>query len=994
MATAIPGITGYIPQTQPWRPDLNFYNAALQRRQSQYDAAYNKVSSLYGSLLNAPMTRDSNIERRNAFFKTINNDIKKISTMDLSLQQNVDSAMELFRPFYEDENIVNDMTFTKKLQTQQMRGESYKNCTDPAKCNGQYWDGGMRYLTYMQEEFKKASDEEALSMRAPEFVPYFNITDLATKIAKDRGFKITTVNSQGGYLVTETNGMQQILPLESFFKSEFGNNADIMKMYNVMSVLKRKDFVKDNAYKFDNDESKAESVYIQGVLSKYEKAINKQVDNAKNDHDTVKNNIEAIKQHVEQNGAIPGGDEAKDFNSLFEQLGKAESVVKQTEDAKNTYESIPTTIGDMKAMRSKADFIETHSLFNEDMRMAAAQYAMNTYTQKKQVDPYVLENTKFKHRLAAMSQQFGYNVELFKMKDRAQKENLYLKGLIDAEKIKLKKKNAIIDAHGTEDENTFEALEETVGGATAAGSTNVLMDTQKAYVQYANQALSDKAKILDDTVTYLLNQATSTDSTGAVARNQLKKILGNNYNAANNSLVNSKGQAVNNVENAVDITKISAMSGTALDIVKSTSLYKGFYNDVLRKSEQSLIENTDMQTAQMDIIKKSNAVIKSHAQSSTKIKAEDKADFASLFDKTNYTYSKEVWSKNYAKKTGVDLDDAEDRYDELYDKYKEIYKQGATGAEGYPNLVFSASMLPGGASFVKGTTGKYSSGGKAPFSGLSNTSKPALALYSYTKNADDAGRAKAVFADDITKDDYKYFKDNENAWQLFKAISADMKKGGFKASDKVGDIPQGDIIYRAVSANDPNLVSVTLKPNAQYLRKFVSTKNKKSFLSEEEYTRALKGITVFMDKSKATKNLFHEMGKHSKYDIMAAGDIPININVKGTADNVSIKKTGDRIVTGGFLYEKYFDPNTNTIKTEKLNASMIPSSNIALGDYVDRLKYLVDVLDQKNRNIQAKYDANYLKYNIDEIMMGQNPNQVGVLDKAMTEFNKSINTGR
>ena len=94
MATYLPGMTDYIPQIQDFKPDFNFLGNVLQNKQSKYDAAHKQISGLYGSLLNAPLSRTDNIEKREEMFTAIDNDIKKLSGLDLSLQQNIDFAKD------------------------------------------------------------------------------------------------------------------------------------------------------------------------------------------------------------------------------------------------------------------------------------------------------------------------------------------------------------------------------------------------------------------------------------------------------------------------------------------------------------------------------------------------------------------------------------------------------------------------------------------------------------------------------------------------------------------------------------------------------------------------------------------------------------------------------------------------------------------------------------------------------------------------------------
>ena len=106
MASYIQNVTDYVPAIQPWSPDYNFYSNVLERKQQKYDQGWQQVNSIYNSILNAPMMRQQNMERRDEFFNSVVKEIEQLSRVDLSLAQNVDAAYQVFNPFYEDENIV------------------------------------------------------------------------------------------------------------------------------------------------------------------------------------------------------------------------------------------------------------------------------------------------------------------------------------------------------------------------------------------------------------------------------------------------------------------------------------------------------------------------------------------------------------------------------------------------------------------------------------------------------------------------------------------------------------------------------------------------------------------------------------------------------------------------------------------------------------------------------------------------------------------------
>jgi hypothetical protein len=192
MATYIPNVTDYIPELQLFKPDLNFYAKTLQTKEDQYDQGYNQLSSEYGTLLNSRLTGPDNIKARDEYFKAANENIKKITGLDLSLRQNVQTASKVFAPLWEDQNIMKDMGWTKNNDNQIAKGESYKGCIDSEKCGGAWWEDGIKYLKYKSDEFAKATPEERMQMTNTSYTPYINIAAKADKLASDRKYSIKT----------------------------------------------------------------------------------------------------------------------------------------------------------------------------------------------------------------------------------------------------------------------------------------------------------------------------------------------------------------------------------------------------------------------------------------------------------------------------------------------------------------------------------------------------------------------------------------------------------------------------------------------------------------------------------------------------------------------------------------------------------------------------------------------------------------------------------
>jgi hypothetical protein len=78
MATYLQGVTDYIPQFQPFQPDLNFYGNIMQTKQTQYDNNWQALNKMYGQYYHADLTRDENSEKKDNYLKTAEFELKRV----------------------------------------------------------------------------------------------------------------------------------------------------------------------------------------------------------------------------------------------------------------------------------------------------------------------------------------------------------------------------------------------------------------------------------------------------------------------------------------------------------------------------------------------------------------------------------------------------------------------------------------------------------------------------------------------------------------------------------------------------------------------------------------------------------------------------------------------------------------------------------------------------------------------------------------------------
>lgn len=426
MANYLPNSADYVPEIQQFNPNLNFYAGALATKQSQYDQGLAKVSSLYNSAFNSPMSRTDNIERRDKYFKTIEQQVQKTAQMDLSIDSNVNSAQALFDPLLNDKHIIKDISYTKGLQNSFQRAEQFRNCVDPEKCGGSFWEEGVQALQYAQEEFKNANPDDSLKYSAPEYVPFQNVTQKAIKAAKDAGFNVSYDHKSrdGRYIVTDTNGQlllgengQGVLP--QYLYGMFGNDFSIQKMYSTQAYVQRKNYAEANAYKFAGSKDAAESEYLHSIMLKTVPKIEK----AKAELTSIREDAKVGSKSLE---ILAQTNPSDDVNEAYQQL---QNILAITEPAEAYHEQVSNAINtapnlnDVKSLRSRVDNIVANANFMDNINTAAYSYAMGTAKHDEKADPYALASFNnaldiSKHKLLKQ-----YDQQLWEQQE-------YLKGTI------------------------------------------------------------------------------------------------------------------------------------------------------------------------------------------------------------------------------------------------------------------------------------------------------------------------------------------------------------------------------------------------------------------------------------------------------------------------------------------------------------------------------------------------------------------------------------
>lgn len=408
MSTYIQGVTDYIPQFQPFQPDLNFYANALQTKQNQYDTNYKALNNVYGQYFYADLTHGDNLKKKDELIKAIDFNLKRVSGLDLSLEQNVDQAQQVFKPFYEDKHLMKDMAWTKNTNSQRSYAAGLKNARDE-KLRAQYWDAGIRAIDYKTEEFKNASLEEIMSIGNASYTPYVNVMEKAQKIAKDAGLSIETVDfsPDGKWIVKNKNGEQLIPKLSHLFEATLGSDPAVMDVYKTQAYVNRKDYAYSNAAQFGGDQTAAEMSYLSESYKMLKAENEARLLKLEQNNKVYNKKAKDVEEAIQTNSATPNSasylerlQEARNINNTV--LSNTENNVNALSERSGTATTstgFENPYGDIESLRYKVDNAMASRLMQKDLGEAANVFAYKDAKQNIDANPFAVQQMAHQYRM-------------------------------------------------------------------------------------------------------------------------------------------------------------------------------------------------------------------------------------------------------------------------------------------------------------------------------------------------------------------------------------------------------------------------------------------------------------------------------------------------------------------------------------------------------------------------------------------------------------------
>lgn len=441
MGTYLQGVQSIIPSIQPHDPGINMVANLLQLKQNQYDTNYKSLNKMYGQFYYADLTRDDNIQKRDNTVQQIDFDLKRIAGLDLSSEQNVQQASQIFKPFYEDGALMKDMAWTKNFNNTLGAAEGLLK-SDDEKVRGQHWDDGIKELQYRREEFKNASAEEAMSMSSPVYTPYVNIQEKILKLKKDANlsFEKTSLSPNQKWIVKNKNGELLVEPLANLFEAQLSSDPAVKKVYDTQAYVNRKDFAYGEAEKYGGVKE-AEMFYLEDAYGKMKTLTEKRHADKQANSKVYDAQIANIEKQIKEQGSDPllekqlaeyrNGKETNDtiLAKLDDQLNQFNSAYSSSGNTSTGQFQNPYK--DINQLRRVVDSNMANTLMNEDVMNAATHLAYTDAKEDFKENPYAVLDVKHAQEMAQINQAGSWRYKTETLKGQNALNNIKAKAYYD-----------------------------------------------------------------------------------------------------------------------------------------------------------------------------------------------------------------------------------------------------------------------------------------------------------------------------------------------------------------------------------------------------------------------------------------------------------------------------------------------------------------------------------------------------------------------------------
>ena len=423
MATYLPNSNDYIAKSKSYTPDFKFLADVLGRRQDRYNTNYKQLNELYGKVVHADLSHEGNIHKRDEYANLLVPKIQQLTGTDFSLQQNADAARALFKPFFEDKQLVRDIVFTKRWNSQMGMAENYRKSPLEEE-RDKWWEDGVKRLNFHMQDFKEGTLEDIMTAQMPEYVQDPDLIERGIKYLQEfddgKGLSVSDVifSPDGKWMVTQENGsllthkptgiinpetkeMTYYNPAANYISTTMADDPLIARGYATSAYVRAREFYEneDNIVKYGSKEG-AERFFLQDIINqtkvKTEETITEEKEQKKQAEKTKNSWDHYLKTNPNQNT-----DEQQDYINALSAIAFINAGIDKQQ---TVLKDISRDGQDISELRSIAYQAYMHHAISKDIFTAAAEYAdLTKKITKRELNPIWEKELDFQYKAALKS---------------------------------------------------------------------------------------------------------------------------------------------------------------------------------------------------------------------------------------------------------------------------------------------------------------------------------------------------------------------------------------------------------------------------------------------------------------------------------------------------------------------------------------------------------------------------------------------------------------
>lgn len=393
MSTYLPGVidTGFNPLS--YTPNFSLLANSLDKATARYEANFDKLTQGYRNILESPIINDEKNNQRNNYLNSIKDQLKKISSTDLSIESNLNEAENLYSPFWEDKDMLDHIVDSKERIAQL---EEQKRI---AKEHPDYDNYTVEtVMNYYNNKIKTSKNPNVINTTPSiKAIGLQNHPKLFQEWIKKNDWSQEFDIAQNGYIYKQKNGDQSVKSYNELFNMYLGNTSQ--NEYNTYGEYFKIQAIQDIKAKeklqtgLDIDDSEAEkripAYYVSeqiNNLSKQKKALETDFTAAKINSDKYSNDPVKLAMYLDEaeniQNRIKGID--SDINLLEKKGGDNLEDKKKYDELLQSVALNPTSFFANIKLNSDTELAAKMAASNQSLSVTQDQAYLTFYREQQQ----------------------------------------------------------------------------------------------------------------------------------------------------------------------------------------------------------------------------------------------------------------------------------------------------------------------------------------------------------------------------------------------------------------------------------------------------------------------------------------------------------------------------------------------------------------------------------------------------------------------------------